>query len=541
MKGLRWSTKVGMSLGVTPPNPDLFRSTRELCEPKLGATSIYRLLAEQGHRLFADHAFADLFEDIGRRSVPPHIVATVMVLQRIEGASDREAVDRFAFDLRWKYAAGVDLDFPAFAHTVLVDMRARLRGSEEPNRIFEAALEMAKGAGLVGRKRVLDSTALYDAVATQDTVTMIRSAIRGLLGVVDDELEAQLRTVLKRDDDYKTAGKPACDWDDAKAREALVDELARDGYAALWTIDDRKLVGSLRQAAELLATVLGQDLEQRDDGVFRIARRVATDRVISTVDPEARHGHKTAARGFDGYKGHIAIDPDSEIITATEVTAGNVGDAVPAETLLSDVLAQADEATDTTVAEQAAAVEPAQVYGDASYGTAELVEKLEAAGIEADTKVQPPSARDGKFSQDDFHIDLDARTVQCPAGRLIQLRVSKDGAGEAQFGAYCNECPLRAKCTDSKGGRTVRVHPKHRTLDRSRKRQRDPDWKKRYRATRPKVERKIAHLMRRKHGGRRARMRGRLRVGQDFALLAAAVNLARLAQLGVRLRTAALP
>jgi hypothetical protein len=531
-----------MSLGTGPKQESLHRSTRELCEPRLGGTSIYRLLAEQGDVLFSDESFADLFAEVGRRSVSPRVVATVMVLQRIEGASDREAADRFAFDLRWKYAAGVDLDYAAFVHTVLVDMRARLRESDKPNRIFEVALEMAKGAGLVGRKRVLDSTALYDAVATQDTVTMIRSATRSLLQVADDRLRVELGAALKRQDDYAAAGKPACDWDDEVARDALVDALARDGYALLALLDGRKLSEPVQQAAALLATVMGQDLEQRADGVFRIARRVAPDRVISTVDPEARHGHKTAARGFDGYKGHIAIDPDSEIIVATEVTAGNVGDAVPAETLLSDVLAPAGEAdTLPTGGGPAASVHPAQVYGDASYGTAELVEKLEASGIEADTKVQPPSARDGKFSQDDFRIDLDAGTVQCPAGQLIQLRTSKGGGGEAQFGAHCNECPLRSKCTESKSGRTVRVHPKHRTLDRSRKRQRDPDWKKRYRAIRPKVERKIAHLMRRKHGGRRARMRGRVRVGQDFALLAAAVNLARLARLGVRLPTPASP
>src|SRR5271165_4429719 len=332
------TTKRVMTLGLTPPSPDLYRSTRALCEPRLSDTSIYRLLAEQGHALFPDESFADLFEDVGRRSVPPRIVATVMVLQRVAGASDREAVDLFAFDLRWKYASGVDLDYPTFAHTVLVDMRARLRESDKPNRIFEAALEMAKGAGLVGRKRVLDSTALYDAVATQDTVTMIRSAIRALLVVVDEALGSELRAVLKRDDDYGSGGKPSCDWDDGAAREALVDALARDGYAALALLDGRTLSEPVQSAAALLVTVLGQDLEQREDGVFRIARRVAAGRVISTVDPEARHGHKTASRGFDGYKGHIAIDPDSEIITATEVTAGNVGDAVPAEVLLSDVL-----------------------------------------------------------------------------------------------------------------------------------------------------------------------------------------------------------
>jgi Transposase DDE domain len=188
------------------------------------------------------------------------------------------------------------------------------------------------------------------------------------------------------------------------------------------------------------------------------------------------------------------------------------------------------------VPELAPSTESVEVYGDASYGTADLVEKLEAAGIEANTNVQPPTAREGKFSQDEFRIDLDAGTVQCPAGQCVRLRRSKDGSGEAQCGVLCNDCPLRAKCTESKAGRTVYVHPKHRTLDRARRRQRDPNWKKRYRATRPKVERKLAPMMRRKHGGRRARMRGRLRVGQDFALLAAAVNLARLASLGVSMK-----
>lgn len=305
-----------VSLGRAPKHEDLHRSTRIACEARLPEQSIFRLLSRESHRLFPDEAFADLFSDIGRCSVPPRIVAVVMVLQRMQGLSDREAADAFAFDLRWKYAAGaLDFDHPGFVHTVLVDMRERLRRSERPDRIFDAVLEVAKDAGLVGRKRVLDSTALYDAVATQDTVTLIRCAIRGLLREADDELETQLRGVLKRDDDYRNAGKPACDWDEKTARDALVDELARDGYAALWTLDERQLVGPLRQAAELLATVLGQDLEQRDDGVFRIARRVAKDRVISTVDPDARHGHKTAARGFDGYKGHIAIDPDSETYT----------------------------------------------------------------------------------------------------------------------------------------------------------------------------------------------------------------------------------
>ena len=315
-------------MGRTPRQADLFGSTVGFCEPRVAPESIYGLLHRECHRLFPDEMFADLFTDVGRRSVPPMIVAVVMVLQRIEGCSDREAVDRFCFDARWKYAAGgLDFDYPGFVHTVLVDMRARLAASEAPDRIFDAVLEVAKAAGLVGRRRVLDSTPLYDAVATMDTVTLVRSAIRGLLKVADGELESRLRAVLAREDDYAGAGKPVCDYDDAAARAELVDALATDGMALLAVLHGRELSEALAQAAALLATVLGQDLDRDETGVFRIARRVAKDRVISTVDPEARHGHKTAARGFDGYKGHVGIDPDSEIITATTVTAGNAGDA----------------------------------------------------------------------------------------------------------------------------------------------------------------------------------------------------------------------
>ena len=251
-----------MSLGTTPTTEDLFKSSRDICEQWLSEDSIYRMLHREGARLFPDEAFGDLFAKTGRNSIPPQIVAVVMVLQRMEGLSDREAVDRCRFDLRWKYAAGgLDFDYSGFVHTVLVGMRARLRDSDRPNRIFEAVLEVANKAGLVGRKRVLDSTALYDAVATQDTVTLIRSAIRGMLRTANTDLAAELRSALKRDDDYTTPGKPVCDWDDKKARAALVDALARDGHAVLLTLDGRKLSQEQQQAAQLLATVLGQDLE----------------------------------------------------------------------------------------------------------------------------------------------------------------------------------------------------------------------------------------------------------------------------------------
>ena len=495
--------------------------------------------------MFPDEMFADLFDGAGRRSVPPMIVAVVMVLQRVEGCSDREAADRFAFDARWKYAAGgLDFDYPGFVHTVLVDMRARLARSAKPDRIFEATLEAARAAGLVGRRRVLDSTPLYDAVATMDTVTLVRSAIRGLLKAAAGGLAGDLRRLLRRDDDYAAAGKPTCDYDDPAAREELVDALAKDARALLAALDGQELEPEVAQAAALLASVTGQDLEQDAAGVFRIARRVAPDRVISTVDPDARHGHKTSARGFDGYKGHIAADPDSEIITATQATPGNSGDAELAESLLADLLPGDQDSATAQDSGQAAAPaagdgQPA-VYGDAAYGSGELIAQLDDAGIYNGIKCQPPAAVKGCFPKDRFTIDLDAKTVTCPAGITVPIRPAAGRhAGAARFGAACRTCPLAAQCTTAKEGRTITIGPHEARLAAARIRQSDPAWKADYRATRPKVERKISHLMRRRHGGRRARVRGLAKTAADFALLAAAVNLARFGVLRTAYRNGA--
>jgi len=516
---------IAVALGRTPRQTDLLRSTVDYCRDRVASDSIYAILHRECFALFPDEMFADLFTEIGRRSVPPMIVAVVMVLQRIEGLSDREAVDRFAFDARWKYAAGgLDFGYPGFVHTVLVDMRARLARSDRPDRIFQVVLEVARQAGLVGRRRVLDSTPIYDAVATMDTVTLIRSAIRGLLAATDAGLTAEVRAAVTSGDDYSSTGKPQIDWDDAAAREALIDSRARDGFAILTLLEGRRLAEGVDSAARLLATVLGQDLTDDGDGVFRIARKVAADRVISTVDPQARHGHKTNARGFDGYKGHIAADPDNEIITAVDVTPGNSGDAEVAERLLAD-----------TLPPKAEAEEQAAVYGDAAYGAGELLARLDNTGIHNGLKVQPPARVKGHFPKDRFDIDLDSRTVTCPAGTTTTVRPlnSKRHTGIAEFGDACARCPLAAQCTTATAGRTITIGHHEAHLVAGRARQTDPAWKADYRATRPKVERKIGHLMRRRHGGRRARVRGLPKVTADFSLLAAAVNLARLAVLRI--------
>jgi hypothetical protein len=239
---------------------------------------------------------------------------------------------------------------------------------------------------------------------------MICSAIGQLLAAAATDVEAELRTVLGRDDDYRTAGKPACDCDDKTALEQLVADLAADAHACLAVIDSRNLGEELARIGELLATVVGQDLEQSNDSTFRIARRVAKDRVISAVDLDARHGHKTAAREFDGYKGHITEDPNSEIITNT---AGNAGGSSVAEDLIEDLLDNHDN--DETVNGDASPDElKAKVDGDAAYGTDEFQQRLGDEGSESGCRTKPPTAPKDRFAKDQFNIDLEADTVACP-------------------------------------------------------------------------------------------------------------------------------
>jgi hypothetical protein len=330
-------------------------------------------------------------------------------------------------------------------------------------------------------------------------------------------LGVRARAALSRDDDYAGPGKPSCDWDDPAAREALVDALVRDALAVLDTLDGEELAGPVREAAELLALVAGQDVEQGDDGVFRIARKVARERVISTVDPDARHGHKSRNRRFDGYKAHLSVDPDSELIDDVVVTPANTHDADAVDDLLADHADDEDKPT---------------VMGDCAYAGADTLDDLEQAGFDVNAKVPPAARRGGRFGKDDFEVDLEAGIVACPAGHAVTIRFGADGSGRADFAERCATCPLRERCTTSTAGRSVTIHPKEAILQRAKAAQSDPERQHAYRSTRPKVERKIAHFVRVAWGGRKARTRGRQRVATDAETRAAAVNWARLSTLG---------
>jgi Transposase DDE domain/Transposase domain (DUF772) len=531
---------------------------------QLAEGSVYRLLAGHGDALFGEGYFADLFKrsPLGRPTVPARTIATVMLLQAHEGLSDREACDRLAFDLRWKAAAGLAVSDSSFHPTVLVGMRNRLRASDRPRRLFEDVNATARQAGLLrGRRRVLDSTPLYDAVATQDTVIQLRAAVRKLLGVADRDapgLAVAVRAGLARDDDYASLGKPPCDWDDPAAREALVDALVRDVHAALAALHGQELTGPVAEAAQLLALVAGQDVEAGEDGVFRIAQRVARDRVISTVDTEARHGHKSRARRFDGYKTHLGVDPDDELITNVTLTPANTADRDVIDDLLNEPAGSSKTGdTDQPGVDQPGVDQPGvdqpdidgpgldgpgtdgeqptagfEVYGDSAYADGQTLREQAERGNDLHARV-PPVRNARGYSKDQFRIDPEAGTVTCPARHTVPIRPQRRG-GQARFGDLCRDCPLRAACTTARGGRVISIHPQEATLQQAKARQRDPDWQQAYRTHRPIVERKISHFTRRPWGGRKARCRGQARILTDVLTRAGVINLARLATLGLQ-------
>jgi IS5 family transposase len=310
--------------GHGDPNRE-FLDAAALCRQLVPEGSVEAFLADHRRELFPDEMFEDLFlSGRGRPSIPADVVASVMVLQALEGLSDRDAARALRDRISWKVACGLALDDEGFDYSVLTYWRTRLRTSERPERIFDAVRAVIDATGVLKGKtrRALDSTLLDDAVATQDTVTQLIAAIRRVRRVVPGADQVPVSA-----HDYEAKGKPLIAWDDPVAKAALVDGLVRDALALLTACEGTGHDDDAATALGLLALVAGQDVEQDEDGTWKIAQRVAPDRIISTVDTEARHMRKSRAEYRDGYKAHIAIEPETGLITAGALTPANISDA----------------------------------------------------------------------------------------------------------------------------------------------------------------------------------------------------------------------
>ncbi len=477
-------------------------------------------LGEARGELFSDADFDVLYASgRGRPSHPPSVVAALLLAQLFYGVSDREAERRSRFDMSWKAALGLALEHRGIPHVVLVEFRARLVRNGMESFLNDRVLSMAKRAGVIGHRRTIDSSGVADSVLTQDTITLIRSAVRKCLAVlkaVDVDGRDQLVGLLSRSD-YGREGKPQIVWSDAEARAGLVAELFGDAEVVIefcsW-FDDPDLVA----AVELLTVVAGQDIEvvTNDDGVERprIRQGVAPDRVISTVDPDARHGHRSRSDRYDGYKLHISADVDSDLICSATATTATTHDASVLEDLID-----------------ADPVPVAEVIADTHYGSGATRQAMADQGIDLVAPAPPIAGRKGQFSKADFEIDIDTATITCPAGVTAAIPPpNRPRRRQVQFPeSDCSACDLKGRCTTRAAGRVIEINAHEEVLAPARAQRWTPDFIERYRQ-RAQIERKVAQVKARANN---IPWRGLTNVNLWLDLRIAAINLDRIARLGL--------
>ena len=477
-------------------------------------------LGQARGELFRDADFDALYASgRGRRSHPPSVVAALLLLQLFYGVSDREAERRSRFDMSWKAALGLPLEHRGIAHVVLVEFRARLVRAGMESFLGDRVKIAAKRAGVIGHRRTMDSTGVADSVLTQDTITLIRSGIRKCVGVlagIDAGAAAELAGLLSRDD-YDRQGKPQIMWADPCARAALVAELFGDaetviGFCARF--GDPGLAG----AVELLRVVAGQDIEIAADAdgaqTPRIAQRVAPGRVISTVDPDARHGHRSRTDRYDGYKLHISADVDSDLICSAAATLATVHDAA----VVGDLI-------------DADPVPVAEIIADTHYGSGPTRQAMADRGIDLVAPAQPIPTRGDMLTKADFDIDLDTATITCPQGNTATIPPPNgDKRRQVRFAATdCAACELKPRCTTREGGRIIEINPHEELLAPARAQRHEPEFLSRYRL-RTQAERKIAQI---KSRTKKVPWRGLDKANLWLDLRIAALNLDRAGRLGI--------
>ena len=525
-------------------------------EDLLEAGSFYEVLYRLGPKLWTDEDFADCYDvTTGRPSVPPSRMFKLLVLQAYEDLSDRQALERMVFDLRWKAVLGLEVQDRAVGQATLVEFRARVQLHEKMEEAFGRFLEVLLEAGVVSQEAVqlLDSTAIWGQGAVQDTYNLIGSAVRKLLGVASKrrgrratELAGEIGLMLTAPAETGSLkGRGEIDWSDAGERRSFLNQIVGEARLLLSALSgDERDDPDVAEAMALLRRILVQDLEPvREEGKLPedrggggsdneqailaldtevdIRRGVAKDRVVSVGDPQMRHGRKSHNRRWDGYKAHVSVEAQHGFFTAVEVTPANVHDGKAAPSLMDQQWERG--------------LKPVANVGDMAYSTAKLRKWAKEKGTEIVARVPPPSQRKGYFSKADFALDLEEESVTCPAGCKTMEHQSHSGGGRTFVfdGRVCADCPSRPQCTEKdpdrmrrRGeGRTIAWHALEAVLQAARAAEATPGVQELL-GLRWKVEQRIAHLVRR--GLRQARYRG-VRKVQFQALTAALVaNLMRL-------------
>jgi hypothetical protein len=481
--------------------------------------SFFALLAEHGDRIVRDEDFAECYSSgMGRPSIPPSLLAKVMLLQHRTGVSDEQAMECVAWDLRWKIALGLAVDHQGWHPTSLTKFRARLLLHKQEGLALENTLRLAGELGMLEgtAEQIIDSTPMLGAAATQDTVRLIRHGVKKLrdaVAAVDEDAGARLADGLEFD--YTNPNeKPDARWRVKAERDRMLTRVAQDAERALEAVEQAgRLLEDERVAAAhgLLRELIGQDFEIDQDGVPRLFRGTRKGRIISTVDSEMRHGRKSSQQLFDGYKLSAAAMNSSEpLIIAVHVCPASETDGPQAKHLI-----------DSQLPEQ----RPERILGDTAYGNGPVRAELAERGVDVLAPVPEGKIVEGVFGKRQFEIDLAAGTVTCPGGHTVPVSISKTGFRGANFTrAMCRDCPLKARCCPGRTRRQLNLREREDLLVTARYALADPATAERLRRTRPRIERLLG-LLARRYGARKSRYIGSAKARLQAAWAAALVNL----------------
>lgn len=490
------------------------------------ADSFYGRMGAVIETLFRDEDLAGMYcADNGRNSIPPSLLCGVTLLQFYDEVSDREGVQRTMFDLRWKVALNLELDYGGFDPTNLVHFRQRLVEHGQERYAFERFIAVGRAAGFLPDKVTLlvDTTNVEGAGAVQDTYTLLRKGVRKLLRVAGFHLPGQrqglsaesqrlVATYLEQD------RKAEIDWSDAQERLKQLQTLVADAEAALELVTPEMDNEEVRLTGWLLTKILGDDLEFNEQGRAHLAEGTAEDRIISMTEPEMRHGRKSASRRFDGFKTSVATELESELIL--DITDMSAADGDGRELL----------PTIKRVEAQGLTVERA--LADGAYPSGDNLAACAAyPGHPVELVAPLRRGPDPEVDKAAFTIDLEQRLITCPCAHQALGQAARDRLGRPILKftfarPVCAACPLFEACVRSqKTGRTVTTHAQEQYLQAARQRQETAEFQELYRL-RSRVERKIAELT--GHGLRQTRYRGQPKRQLQRLWTGAAVNLKRL-------------
>ena len=481
--------------------------------------SFFALLAEHGDRIVRDEDFAECYSSrMGRPSIPPSLLAKVMLLQHRTGASDEQAMECVAWDLRWKIALGLAVDHQGWHPTSLTKYRARLLLHGKERLALENTLRLAEELGMLDgtAEQIIDSTPMLGAAATQDTVRLIRHGVKKLIDAVtavDRGAGGRLADGLEFD--YgRPNEKPDARWRERAERERMLTRIAQDAERALEAVEQAEgLLDDERVAAAhgLLRELIGQDFEIDQGGVPRLYRGTRQGRIISTVDTEMRHGRKSSQQLFDGYKLSAAATNSSEpLIIAVHVCPAGEADGPQAKHLI-DI--------------QPPGRQPDRVLGDTAYGNGPVRAELAERQVDVLAPVPEGKVEEDRLGKREFHVDMSAGTVTCPGGHTVPISISKTGFRGANFTtAMCRGCPLKEQCCPGKSRRQIRLIEHEELLQAGRHALRDPNTSEHLRRTRPRIERLLG-LLAHRYGARKSRYIGSAKARLQAAWAAALVNL----------------